>query len=131
MLYHTILEADGRAGEGPEALAGLLEYFCFTRQVDSLNRYRKVWHTEYNCPGLDFTGDCWRVQLGAFTERDNAFRLANRLRKQVGEIEVTERRGRHLVVSSCYSSKRKAKAAARSWHQDGFINDFMLRKFEQ
>jgi len=130
-LYHTILEADGRAGEGPEALAGLLDYFCFTGQVDSLLRYKKMWHTEYNCSGMDLTGDCWRVQLGAFAERDNAFRMANRLRKEAGAIEVVERQGRYLVVSNCYTSKRKAKAAARGWRQDGLINDYMLRRFKQ
>ena len=131
LLYHTILEIDGRTGEGPEALAGLLDYFCFTRQADSLSWYKKAWHSEYNCPGLDLSGDCWRVQLGAFAERDNAFRMANSLRKQAAAIEVLELQYSYLVVSSCYASKRKAKSAARSWQQEGYINDFMLRKFEQ
>lgn len=130
VLYHIILTRDGSTGEGAEALARMLDYFCFTRQSDSLTYYRGLYRAgEFSCPGLDQEGDCWRVQLGAFAERDNAFRLANSLREQLVEVEVLSQERRYLVVSRCFPHKKEARTAARQWRKENIIDDYLLRKF--
>ncbi len=127
-LYRLVLARDGTAGEGPEALLRLRDYFCFTRQADSLERYHRLYPTSpFFCDGLTRDADCWRVQLGVFNKRDNAFRFANRLRADLAGIEVLARDDRFLVVSDCFGTRSEARVAARGWKQDRLIDDYLVR----
>ena len=121
-----------------EALLLILQHFCITDALDSLDVRRRQLHDLYGLvfacagdPGLAVVPDTrvhWCLQLGAFSSKSNASRLLNRLKHEKQSLRVVEEGGLFRALAGSWASEEEAQRMAADWKRRGLISEYSVRE---